>query len=356
MVKKDETVKRNEIMPDTVQQFAEKVAGKIKEYLPGEYQDAECEVLKVEKNNGVFMTGVSFRKEGAAVGVNMYMESYFEDYKKGMSWDEVMKGIALQAGDALDTQPIISAEQMWDFDSVKNSIEPVLVNTKANRRMLEKMPHMQIEDLSVLCQITLPFREGAGSVKIGNEHLSYWGIKKEQLFSQAFENCRKPEKYVFHSLFSVIQEILQSEHVGEYGMDSPKNILEMPDAALQGERIKAGLQNERSETQAGEMYVLTNRSRIYGASAVLFPEVMEKVDRMFPEGFYVLPSSVHECIIIPKTADIGLKELGDMVRGINREMVRPEEVLSDHIYEYDKERGKIRQAEKPMERRKEMER
>lgn len=353
--KGDGELKRDERMPDTVQKFAEEVAGKMKEYLPREHQDVECEVVKEEKNNGVFMTGICFQKAGGTAGVNMYMESCFEDYKQGMPWEEVMKEIASQAGEVLVAKSVISAEQGWDYDSVRNSIEPVLVNTKANRRMLGNLPHMQVEDLSVICRIVLPFQEGEGSVKIGNEYLSCWGIGKEQLFTQAFENCREPGHYVFQPLFTVVREI--------YGMDLPKggseipgNILEIPDADLQGEGIREGFQKEFAKIQISEIYVLTNRSRNFGASAVLSPGAMEKVDRMFPEGFYILPSSVHECIVIPKTEGASLKELGDMVREINRKDVRPEEVLSDHVYEYDKERGRIRQASDPMERRKEMER
>lgn len=356
-------LKRDEIIPATVQQFAREAADQIKGYLPKEHQDVECEVVKEEKNNGVIMTGICFQKAGGTAGVNMYMESCFEDYKQGMPWEEVMKEIASQAGEALAAKSVISAEQGWDFDSVRNSIEPVLVNTKANRRMLGDLPHMQIEDLSVVCRIVLPFREGKGSVKIGNEHLSCWGIGKEQLFTQAFENCRKPGHYVFQTMYSAVRGILEAEYAEKNGMclpdggtGLPENILEIPDEKMRGENIRAGFQNEFSKIQTSEIYVLTNQNRYYGASAVLSPEVLEKVDRMFPEGFYILPSSVHECIVIPKTEGTSLKELGDMVREINRKDVRPEEVLSDHIYEYDKERGRIRQATDTMERRKEMER
>ena len=55
------------------------------------------------------------------------------------------------------------------------------------------------------------------------------------------------------------------------------------------------------------MFVLTKKENGYGESAMACPGVMEKVDRLFPEGFYLLPSSVHECLITRKGGGMDLK-------------------------------------------------
>lgn len=84
---------------------------------------------------------------------------------------------------------------------------------------------------------------------------------------------------------------------------------------------------------------------------------MEKVDRIFPEGFYILPSSIHECIIVRKGGGLEVKELEKIVRDINMtSVVKTEEILSDHVYEYDRERGSIRLAAKERNKEREMER
>ena len=72
--------------------------------------------------------------------------------------------------------------------------------------------------------------------------------------------------------------------------------------------------------------------------------MLEKVDQLFPEGFYILPSSVHELLVIPKSLEISPRELGKMVRAISRSEVAKEDQLSDRVYEYDREAGKIRQV------------
>lgn len=99
------------------------------------------------------------------------------------------------------------------------------------------------------------------------------------------------------------------------------------------------------------MYVLTNEQKTYGASLLAVPGIMEKVNQFFPEGYYILPSSLHETIILPKPCGVSAKELGEMVRDINRTQVNREERLSDCVYEYDKEKSVIRQVPESVRRR-----
>ena len=101
------------------------------------------------------------------------------------------------------------------------------------------------------------------------------------------------------------------------------------------------------------LFVLTNESRHHGTAALVCPEVMNKVHELMPEGFYILPSSIHETIIVSKDCEISPKHLGQMVREINHEMVDREDVLSDRVYEYDKDLGKIRQVPESIQKSRE---
>ena len=56
---------------------------------------------------------------------------------------------------------------------------------------------------------------------------------------------------------------------------------------------------------------------------------------------YILPSSVHEVILIPKTKDLSVKELNEMVCEINSSQVPTEDVLADCIYEYSRKKKAI---------------
>ena len=107
--------------------------------------------------------------------------------------------------------------------------------------------------------------------------------------------------------------------------------------------------NPMKERPGESAYILSNKSGVFGAVYLASPEVMEKISGLFPEGFYLLPSSVHEILVMPKDGNGPGQEktpfeLGEMVREVNRTCVERDEILSDRIYEYDRENGEIRQV------------
>ena len=117
-----------------------------------------------------------------------------------------------------------------------------------------------------------------------------------------------------------------------------------------GENVDFGLRSHDM------LYALTNVEKQYGASMITQPEVLNKLEQLFPEGFYVLPSSVHEVLIVPDNGEMEPKMLGEMVREVNKNEVERQEVLSDRVYSYDKEKHQIRQEPDSIQQVKEMER
>lgn len=313
-----------------VKMFAEDVARRIKDYMPEAYSDMQCQVMDSLKNNGVYRTGINFLIPGEQFTPLVYMEAYYDAAKGGKPIEEVMNQIAVVVEKSIafgKNMPEISID---NFENVKKHLCVSLINTKANRRMLTEIPHVEIEDLSVICSIVMPER---GEIKINNKNLSYWGIGQEQLFSAAFDNIQESD-YVMQSMTEVIDSLV-------YNSPAPENLLERSET---GEITPIGL------------YVLSNRERIKGASVMLCPAVMEKVGKIMPEGFYIIPSSIHEVLIISKDLSPKSMSLGSIVREVNENEVDREEVLSDQIYEYDKEQGRICRAPDCIDKRKEMER
>lgn len=81
-----------------------------------------------------------------------------------------------------------------------------------------------------------------------------------------------------------------------------------------------------------EMYVLTTRSGIYGAGVVLSDAAKRKMSDRFPDGFYLLPSSVHEWIVIGK--EISPTDLREIVKSVNdTDMITDDLYLADDPYE-----------------------
>lgn len=328
---------------NTVEQFAKEVAREIKKYLPEEYRDIECGTEKKLHNNGIYMNGVTFKNERRNFSPTIFMEYYFEIYNYTGSMDQVMKEIASLATEYLEVD-FRGFDDMADFEAVKTSLSPMLINTKENLAMLQELPHMRIEDLSLICWVDLRVADEVGGVNVTEDQLKEWGIGKEQLFKQLSENMQKQGDYILQDANAYIGKL----------MGFPltcTNLLKVPDDYFNG-------QDNRGASGQDNMYVLSNKENVRGAAAIVCPGVMEKVSRLFPEGFFILPSSIHECMILPKTEKARLGDLKDLVREVNRTKVQKAEILSDNVYEYDRERGKVRLASEPLEKekRREMER
>ena len=99
--------------------------------------------------------------------------------------------------------------------------------------------------------------------------------------------------------------------------------------------------NVEEEDKEDVMYVLSNRLRSYGAAVILYEDRLEEIGEYLGENYYVLPSSVHEMIIIAESAAPGQEELSDLVTEINTTQVDAEEVLSNHAYYYDRKKRKL---------------
>lgn len=85
------------------------------------------------------------------------------------------------------------------------------------------------------------------------------------------------------------------------------------------------------------MYILTTRDFAFGAVALFYPGVQERLARIMAGNYYAIPSSVHEFIILPESDRYGEAALAQMLYEVNRDVVEPEDVLTDTLYYYDAE-------------------
>lgn len=85
------------------------------------------------------------------------------------------------------------------------------------------------------------------------------------------------------------------------------------------------------------MYVATNDIRLRGAGVIAYPDFMEQATEKLGGSFFILPSSVHEVILVSDSIEMRASELKEMVTQINDSEVSPEERLTDNVYHYDAE-------------------
>lgn len=319
-----------------VKAFAEGVTQQIKDYLPEEYQDMQCEISEQQKNNGVVLTGMILNMPGQKIAPVVYMEPFYDQVRKGEPMDQIMNRIADVCRQSLSVRELPETLDFTDYDSVKDHLTVQVINTKANQRMLSQVPHKQMEDLSVICRIEFPSPagEGVGSVKVTHEMLRQWGVHPKEVYQKAVENAVKSSPAVLMSMDDLMMEMMGLPF-------ETKNLLQL---------------KEGEEFPKDGMYVLSNPMRVNGASVLAYPNLQEQLESVFPQGCYLLPSSLHEMIIIPKDLGMTPKKMGEMVREVNQKEVARDEILSDRVYEFDREKRQLRQIPESIEKEKEMER
>lgn len=260
----------------------------------------------MEKNNGVVLDAVVLQGEKEQVLPTIYLEELYEIYEEGATLEQIA-GRILCEEEKWKEEVEFSLEEFEDYTRARTSIFYKLVNYQMNERMLKRVPHIRYLDLAVVFYYRV--EQGhfpGGSVLIHNNNLVTWGITKSQLMKDAAFNTSRKLPYSFVGMESLIAELS-----GEKLMDFPTEEL---------------------------MYVLTNEEKYYGAAVLLYPHVLSHIGTLLKRNFFVLPSSVHECILVPDLGHYTRFELMKMVREVNQNQVEEEEILSYQVYYYDRKR------------------
>ena len=226
-------------------------------------------------------------------------------------------------------------ESITDFESVRDRINCRLVNASQNAENLSGRPHTMMGELAVTYHVELGKSErGSVSAPITNHLMEMYGVDTEQLHGIALGNMPHLSPPRFKGMSETMAELL------------------LPDAMANGmsreeaERVVGGIfQPEQDEM----MYVLSNEEKLHGATAILDKEIMDEVTAKLGREYYILPSSIHEVLIVPKTEEMDLKSLESMVRDVNATQVSPEERLSDSVYAYDVKTHSLFRADQVME-------
>ena len=140
---------------------------------------------------------------------------------------------------------------------------------------------------------------------------SYWNKSMEELYPLALHNTMEANPAKISSMLEFVKNMFSDNCIGE------------------------DIKNFQMEPY--EQYVLSNSTSVGGATVLLYPEVMEHLAQGAGANFFILPSSIHESILILDTGEMDAKELQAMVMSVNQTNVSPEERLSDEVYYYDRE-------------------
>lgn len=164
------------------------------------------------------------------------------------------------------------------------------------------------------------------SLMITNFLMGKYGVTLEELHALAMENLEQFSPVVCVSLMDTAEEVIAD------GLSEREELSDEEAREHAGEIISDG---------GMEMYYLSNEFKINGAVCIVNEKVQQMVADQVGGDYYVLPSSVHEVIIVPKRINISPRELTDMVNAVNTKCVSEDEYLSDNIYQYDAKEHKF---------------
>lgn len=294
-------------------EFCEQVKNEIKNYLPEEYQNCKIATGNTLKNNGVAYDGLSLIRENQA-SPNIPLQSFYKDYcYEQLSMHEIMERMAQTYLDGIKNSPDFKAED-FQYDLIKEHIFAAVCNAEMNQELLQRVPHERKEDLAVVFSALVLSSQGEkGSCLITNEHLKYWGIDEDTLKAGAFESMKKEMPPIFRSMDLVLKELMLEAE--------PKELLEI------------GIPEEAESA----MYVLTNPDTFYGASYLFDEKVMGEAAEKLEANLVVLPSSIHEILILREDENTDYDILRDMVKDVNKTQLLPTEILSGEVYRFDRD-------------------
>lgn len=296
--------------------FKKVVAEKILGYMPSEYQDSRVNIRSVPKVNQT-LDGLTILPENENISKaspTIYVNSMYDHYKECSDFDEVLRKAAESMSHAFN---VLSPKV--DFDTAKDNIIFVLVNTEQNKEMLENIPNRQFQDLSIIYRWVVDMDENGISSTIVNSGLAEkLGMDEEQLFQLAVVNTKILFPPTIKSMNEVIKDMVMKD-----GM--PGEIADMMICEMSDDKV---------------MYVISNDRGVNGAASMLYENQLHGLAEQLETDLYIMPSSVHEVIAVSSLMG-NPNELAQMVSEVNMAEVALDERLSNQVYHYNKDLRKL---------------
>lgn len=300
----------------TIKDFASCVKNGLTETLP----DCNFDVKTVTKDNGLCRTGIVVHKIGTIFAPIVYLNPYFDKFKTGISLPDILDEIINDCSTALDEATDISIDEIKDFSLIKDKICYRLVNKEFNSKLLSTVPYRDFYGLAVIYYINLASSTDKDlcSVKVTNSLLKLWGVDENQLYAIASKNTPNLEKGCVTPLCDTLK--------GMAGLPVDNDDDRMYIPSHNFDIIIT------HENDCVPMYIATNINKVYGAAVIMYDGLLKSVSRLLG-NFFVLPSSIHELLIVPGEKN-DAQRISQIVKEVNAEVVSKEDVLSDGCWYY----------------------
>ena len=255
--------------------------------------DMKVEIVQIIKNNQIKSENLTYKSRDYNLFPSIRLEELYQKYQEyGMDWCVDMAVSILKNVKRIDEDQL-----MESWESAKGRIVVELIKESWNQELLEEIPYKAFLDLAVIYRIKMwECKSGDVVHTVTNEMMERWNITEEELYEAALVNLQK-EEFEIIGLHQVLKDMTE-EHIDV----------------------------EQKDEFHGWAYVFTNRSRIKGAAAMLRTDLLNRFAEAHGSDLFILPSSVHEVILLPAKEDENTAELRRIVRETNEEIVNGGEI------------------------------
>lgn len=292
----------------------------------GEFEgEAEVKLHTITKNNGVILTGITISQKEVNISPTIYLDAFYEDYQNGRSMEDMQKEI-VEIYEKSKLQKSVDMNFFTEWEHAKERIVFKLVNYNKNKKLLSHTPHRRVLDLAVVYYYLVDKKEFANAtILIDNKHIETWQVAEAELYELAKKNTPVLLKANLWSMLNILQE---------FGLEDwpEEDIYEMEESQI----LKV-----HGKKDISGMYVLSNETRMFGAVVMLYPGVLKRCAEILECDYFILPSSVHEVILVPDEGIAEEKKLRTMVKDVNETQLEVQEVLSDAVYYFSAKTGNI---------------
>lgn len=287
----------------TFQSFIDDI---IKTIRPAFCSDTEFKDETILKNNGQKLRALIISEPGNNIFPTIYLDDYYNKFNAGENIESISKEI-ICAYKHYKIDGEIDVSCFRDFDRMKNRIVMRLINKEKNEDLLVNIPWIPFLDLAIIFTIYFetPSEVYAGTI-IHNNHMKDWNTSVEEIFELSKSNSAKLLPCDLRSMPDFLNDM-----VGEVIVDN--------------------------SDMKNYMYVLTNSVKTHGAACMAYNSVIEEFARKMDSDVFVLPSSIHEVMLLCDNDDMSLNGLSELVHEVNATQVSEGDYLSDHAYLYKRE-------------------
>lgn len=299
-------------------------------------KDYKVELNHVMKNNSVELVAITITTDEEKVVPNIYLENYYWNYMEGSTIDDIVYDIIDKYFEHLEKGMVYSEREEFLWKNVKDGIFYRVINREKNKELLEQVPHLLYLDLAITFYfIVTESNKGLAVARITKEVMKEWGIKLKELRDTAMENT--PNLFPVHiqNMNEAILELLDKDWSSfEMNTNSYDSNTDWTDDLYS--QLLFNVQYDENP-----IYIMTNVRGVNGASCILYKEVLYEFAHEIDSDLYILPSSIHEVILVKDDGYIQKEDLIEMVMDVNESEVDDEDYLSNQVYHYNRYKNMI---------------